>query len=764
MSFNIITVPHNEWFTANETVELVRRDYSAFNTGETPDNESEAMQNFVRDNLLAYWLMTNTWCLISQDIGGVGLAALLKQEIVEKGVSTTIKSSASLADSYVRSYHNGQLYHPCPSHQGRFFKELESLKFEEARQLLCYAKRFAPIVAKKHSKLAQKSIDSFLQVEKANRGHAKKFTDFVSTPTPIGSRARMWKVALLTARQLIRDICQDFPGFKRDSIPRMGPGAVRCVPATTYHKYEYLVRLGVHRPPFFLPMLKPVEDPDTVDTVRFSKEGKRKTGNLIRDWAMGRSPYPCITRITTVPKKVDTDRIVAPEKAQHQNNQLQVKDILEERIYSRAQYRRLMPIRNQEQQRERAMIAVLCDRLATLDFSHASDSVLKVMVQWLFPDDWWNAFLCCIPQGFILSEKDLGPQVLNAFATMGCGCTFVVESIVFASLMVGMYYALHYQAGNIRLSDCRDLTLNIPDDIAAMGDDCILPSWMVDEFSRFVEAFGFSINHEKSFLDGKFRESCGADWIRTDWGVKLVTPLYWPRIPVRGSWDNYVATTYVHYEQGDLTTRSCMSKIIALEHHLVERHYLSAARFLIEAVRSYAPHMSVTNSATTADDAADMIWPTNEWDRTNVKAVFVGVPVPDKYRRVGTDEFIPNGYVLRSAIVDFWQDRKACSNTVFESLYHRKAYTRTVRSRVALRGAPVPNDEIVDSVMNALRLELFLQRRSCTNNMFPAFSYDRPRSDHFCPDLAEAIGARPEIVSESELAGFRSAKIVFDLA
>jgi len=79
---------------------------------------------------------------------------------------------------------------------------------------------------------------------------------------------------------------------------------------------------------------------------------------------------------------------------------------------------------------------------------------------------------------------------------MGNAYTFELESILFYSLSIGV---------------CKTLGLTT-ESVSVYGDDIIVPTTAFDLLSSTLEFCGFSVNSEKSYSVGPFRESCGADW------------------------------------------------------------------------------------------------------------------------------------------------------------------------------------------------------------------------------------------------------------
>jgi hypothetical protein len=154
-------------------------------------------------------------------------------------------------------------------------------------------------------------------------------------------------------------------------------------------------------------------------------------------------------------------------------------------------------------------------KLATIDFSSASDCVSVSLVNYLFPEEW----LRWLHNTRTTHIDVLGERVkLECYATMGNATTFPVETLVFWSLAVAsyMYYTNSTAHRNSTLLARNRLPAQFElDGVSVFGDDCILPCDVSQHFIAVTTDLGFIVNEEKSFYDGKpgFRESCGGDYL-----------------------------------------------------------------------------------------------------------------------------------------------------------------------------------------------------------------------------------------------------------
>lgn len=212
-------------------------------------------------------------------------------------------------------------------------------------------------------------------------------------------------------------------------------------------------------------------------------------------------------RITFVPKNAKTDRPIAIGASLNIMLQLAVNAWLTPRLKTIACVDLLDQSRNQ-------MFAYLGSRhhadsqgrespnqFSTLDLKSASDTIARELVKLLLPSDWY-AFLDDLRHH---SGNLDGFSSVNyeKFSAMGNGFTFPLESLIFWAVSKAAI-------------ECSGLRCN-QDDISIYGDDIIVRNYGAHAVTSALNYCGFSINIEKSFVEGAFKESCGADfWLGHD--------------------------------------------------------------------------------------------------------------------------------------------------------------------------------------------------------------------------------------------------------
>jgi len=192
-------------------------------------------------------------------------------------------------------------------------------------------------------------------------------------------------------------------------------------------------------------------------------------------------------RFTTVPKDSLKDRGICIEPSINIYLQLAVGDLLKDRC-KRAGVNLLYA---QDSHRLWAQRASLHGSHATIDLTAASDTVALNLVKFLLPDSWYG-LMSDLRSPFTFVE---GRWVkLNKFSSMGNGYTFELETLIFASL------AFACNSGEFGT------------DFSVFGDDIIVPSSSALDVLAILRYCGFEPNKRKTFLTGRFRESCGGDY------------------------------------------------------------------------------------------------------------------------------------------------------------------------------------------------------------------------------------------------------------
>lgn len=203
-------------------------------------------------------------------------------------------------------------------------------------------------------------------------------------------------------------------------------------------------------------------------------------------------------KLVCVPKTVDVSRTICVEPNLNMFAQLGMGRILEGRL------REVYGIdlaKQPDKNRELARIGSRDDSYVTIDLASASDSLSLNMLEPLLPKpmlNWLKLLRSPVVEIEGLSHK------LHMVSTMGNGTTFPLQTILFTCVVSACYRVL-------------DLPFSKPygnrlGNFGVFGDDIIVDKLAYRLVIRMLEGLGFSVNTDKSFVEGPFRESCGSDW------------------------------------------------------------------------------------------------------------------------------------------------------------------------------------------------------------------------------------------------------------
>lgn len=211
--------------------------------------------------------------------------------------------------------------------------------------------------------------------------------------------------------------------------------------------------------------------------------------------------------LSFVPKTADISRTICTEPLLNMMFQKGIAARFESRLKDRFGIDlTIQPDKNQQL----AKIGSETGAFGTIDLSSASDSISNGLLKLLMPKEvlsWLNETRSPFVK---LPDGSLVP--LHMVSSMGNAFTFPLQTILFASVVLAVYRTL-----GIRPIYPRGDELG---NFAVFGDDIICLSESYKLVVSTLKRIGFLVNEDKSFNDGPFRESCGAD--------------FWSGYPVRG--------------------------------------------------------------------------------------------------------------------------------------------------------------------------------------------------------------------------------------
>lgn len=216
-------------------------------------------------------------------------------------------------------------------------------------------------------------------------------------------------------------------------------------------------------------------------------------------------------RLLFVFKKATAARTITVQPTLSGMIQLGVDSLMKDHLRTRARIDLTDQVLNQRLAREGSKFWHIADPWCTVDFSSASNLVCKYLISFSFPAE-WSKLMWAVRTPLYQTPPEMGGErhAYEMYSGMGNGTTFGVESLIFG--------AIAYAVGD----GTDPATCNTPRTFNVYGDDVVIRRSAYQAFVKFAEYMGFRINLDKSFSDGKFRESCGADY----WDGINIRPAY----------------------------------------------------------------------------------------------------------------------------------------------------------------------------------------------------------------------------------------------
>jgi hypothetical protein len=218
------------------------------------------------------------------------------------------------------------------------------------------------------------------------------------------------------------------------------------------------------------------------------------------------------SKLLFVPKRNDISRSICVEPNLNMFFQLGLAKILESRL------RQVYSIDLSTQpdfNRELARQGSINGSYATIDLSSASDSLSIGVLESILPVSFMNWLKILRTPNTRLPD---GRTVqLRMISTMGNGFTFPLETLIFAAVVDSAYRVdgtslrrnQRVEAGDLVSDRITEKVGNF----AVFGDDIIVQTAVVRKVLRLLWLLGFSVNRDKTFIEGPFRESCGHDYL-----------------------------------------------------------------------------------------------------------------------------------------------------------------------------------------------------------------------------------------------------------
>lgn len=267
-------------------------------------------------------------------------------------------------------------------------------------------------------------------------------------------------------------------------------------------------------------------------------------------------------RVITVPKTQKTPRIIAIEPVCMQYAQQALLGDMVETLETYPKTSGYINFTDQTVNQRLALESSANGRYATIDLKDASDRVPSGLV-------WWMLSSNPILRDAVFATRSLRAAVpgkgvisLGRFASMGSALCFPVEAMVFYTIVLT---AMAVHDGHQMTKQLLDSYLG---QVYVYGDDIIVPVEYVQTVVKELEGFNLRVNLQKSFSNGKFRESCGVD----AYNGEIVTPVY-----VRSLFPK----SRQHVDE--------LESWVSLGNQLYEIGYWKAAAFVRQAIARFTP-------------------------------------------------------------------------------------------------------------------------------------------------------------------------------
>ncbi|DAD52117.1 RNA-directed RNA polymerase [ssRNA phage Gerhypos.4_7] len=265
-------------------------------------------------------------------------------------------------------------------------------------------------------------------------------------------------------------------------------------------------------------------------------------------------------RLVAVPKNSTSKRSITVEPLMNQFVQQGLNTHLRDSILECSILSQSLALSDQSLNQKLAMEGSIHQNYSTLDLSSASDLLSLRLVERIFNkrQEFLDLLLDCRTKRVFTNKRE---ALLVKFAGMGNATTFPIQSVVFAVVSIA---SILIDRGEF---PTYGRVLRAARLVRCYGDDIIVASNHARSVVRGLETVGLKINTSKSFLNGKFKESCGADWYD---GIN-VTPVYLRYHPHNLSKETRALTNYI--EASNLCWERCFYDLsTALKEHVEDTY------------------------------------------------------------------------------------------------------------------------------------------------------------------------------------------------
>jgi hypothetical protein len=212
-----------------------------------------------------------------------------------------------------------------------------------------------------------------------------------------------------------------------------------------------------------------------------------------------------IAKVCSVPKTLDKVRVITVEPSSNQFMQQALRHFLVTRKTAIAS--RCIDFSDQEKSKMAAKEASIDGSSATIDLRSASDYLSLALVKHIFSVNpiLLDMLLACRTRKV---QNPSGENILlRKYAGQGNATTFAVQSLCYTVLAI--VASLVEQGPRTTSNLNRSMIEKAARKVRVFGDDIIIPSQNVVSFYHILKSVGLTPNHDKSHVEGFFREACG---------------------------------------------------------------------------------------------------------------------------------------------------------------------------------------------------------------------------------------------------------------
>jgi hypothetical protein len=306
----------------------------------------------------------------------------------------------------------------------------------------------------------------------------QKFSEVDKKLTPL-TFAHQQMPVLMLAKSIITNLFRDFDPY--DIVPFHGPGITSSGEKPHEKRFFSTKYRSIHNEyPYY----------------RYFYINHHHLLDCVDDYRSRNQLDYGINKVLFVPKDSRGPRTIACEPLEYmflqQGLRSALYNFIENHPFTRGRINFTDQSINQEAARKSSFNK---DGTMTVDLKDASDSVSVYLVDYLFKDTKLHKPLMALrtPVSKLPSGKQ---EILNKYAAMGSSLCFVIEALVFFTLSLSV----------ARIFGHSDSVIYV------YGDDLILNTSCYSDLERIFSYVGLQINSDKTFRQGFFRESCGAEF------------------------------------------------------------------------------------------------------------------------------------------------------------------------------------------------------------------------------------------------------------